>query len=324
MPRDAVAPVPLSRPATALSDEPTYSELDQDQVQTLPPPAPRRTREREPRVPRPARGGGNGHGGAPPSEPLVALGDGDGRPPRPRIYKLRIALILAGLAALAVVSTVFGMMMAVAQDLPSLENRQEYKNSRNSVLLDDTGRQLAVLTGNRNRILVSNTQISPAMQHATIAIEDQRFYEHNGIDPKGIARALFADVTRRKAVQGASTIPQQFVKNALATQRKRTIFEKLREAALAYHLTRKWSKDKILTEYLNSIYFGNGAYGVESAARVYFGFSHPGCGQEGQPTCASLLSPAESAQLAGMIASPAAWDPVAHPVASRKRRDEAP
>ena len=220
MPRDAVAPVPLSRPATALSDEPTYSELDQDQVQTLPPPAPRRTREREPRVPRPTRGGGNGHGGAPPSEPPVALGDGDGRPPRPRVYKLRIALILAGLAALAVVSTVFGMMMAVAQDLPSLENRQEYKNSRNSVLLDDTGRHLAVLTGNRNRILVSNTQISPAMQHATIAIEDQRFYEHNGIDPKGIARALFADVTRRKAVQGASTIPQQFVKNALATQRK--------------------------------------------------------------------------------------------------------
>jgi penicillin-binding protein 1A len=299
-----------------MSDEHTTSRRGPDPP---PPAAPKGWR---------APGSADGRGVSPPPRrpTRTAGGDGAGGGARrhrhhPRIYRLRIALIVAGLAVLALLSTVFGMLMAVAQELPALENRQEYRSARNSVLYDDTGRQLAILTGNKNRVLVGPAQIAPAMQHAVIAIEDQRFYKHNGIDVRGIARALWADVAHRKAVQGASTIPQQFVKNALATQRKRTIFEKLREAALAYHLTRKWSKEKILTEYLNSIYFGNGAYGVESAARVYFGFDHPGCGQEGEPNCASLLSPAESALLAGMVASPAAWDPAAHPLAARRRRD---
>ena len=116
-------------------------------------------------------------------------------------------------------------------------------------------------------------QIAPAMRDAIVAIEDKRFWTDPGVDIRGIARAFVADVTGG-ATQGASTIAQQFVKNALAEQNNRTIFEKLREAALAFHLTRKWRKGKILTEYLNSIYFGNGAYGVESAARVYFGKVH--------------------------------------------------
>src|SRR5438874_122598 len=81
---------------------------------------------------------------------------------------------------------------------------------------------------------------------------------------------IIADVTSGGAVQGAATITQQFVKNALAAQNDRTVFEKLREAALAYHLTRKWSKEKILTQYLNTVYFGNGAYGIEAAARTYW------------------------------------------------------
>ena len=106
-----------------------------------------------------------------------------------------------------------------------------------------------------------------------MSIEDKRFWTNPGVDIRGIGRAFFADVTGRSR-QGASTIAQQFVKNALSEQGNRTVFEKLREAALAYHLTREWSKEKILTEYLNSIYFGNGAYGIESAARVYFGAEH--------------------------------------------------
>ena len=118
-------------------------------------------------------------------------------------------------------------------------------------------------------------------------------------------------------------------------QDNRTIFEKLREAALAYHLTRKWSKRKILTEYLNSIYFGNGAYGVESAARVYFGKVHgydsqagPGavsCGDSTPtldlPKCAKVLAPWEAAMLAGMVANPSAFNPFEHPVAAKGRRD---
>jgi penicillin-binding protein 1A len=210
------------------------------------------------------------------------------------------------------------MMMAVAQDLPELESQNEFRAAKNSILLDASGkRQLAVLTGENNRILVSSGQISPNVKHAVIAIEDQRFYSHKGVDYKGIARALWADVRRQRAAQGASTITQQFVKNALLAQQNRSIFQKLKEAALAYQLERKWTKDKILTEYLNTVYFGAGAYGVESAARVYFGWNHPGC----EPHCADVLEPAEAALLAGMIASPSAFSPIDNPAAALGRRN---
>ena len=196
---------------------------------------------------------------------------------RPRVRKLRLLVVLVPLLLLAMVSTVFGMMMAVASDLPALENRKEYQDARNSVLYDYTGKQsLGVLTNNQSRVLVTYDQIAPDMRNAIIAIEDRRFYTNSGVDIRGIARAFAQDVVQKRAVQGGSTITQQFVKNALRAQNQRTIFQKLREAALAYHLTRKWSKQKILTQYLNSIYFGNGAYGIESAARTYFGKDHPG------------------------------------------------
>jgi penicillin-binding protein 1A len=248
-------------------------------------------------------------------------------PGRPRIKKLRVLSILVGLSLLAVVSTVFGMMMAVASDLPQLENKQQYRSSKNnSVLLDYRGRKLGILTNNQNVVLVGQYQIAPAMKHATIAIEDKRFYTNPGYDLKGIARALWADVGAGGAAQGASTITQQFVKVALEAQGERTVFQKLREAALAYHLTKKWPKDKILTEYLNAIYFGNGAYGIESAARVYFGKRHGwqtagGCGSTRANMCASQLTTPEAAFLAGIIQSPSGYDPIAHPVASRFRRD---
>jgi penicillin-binding protein 1A len=242
-------------------------------------------------------------------------------PSRPRVRKLRLLVVLVPLALLAVVSTVFGMMMAVASDLPALENRKEYQDARNSVLYDYTGkRSLGVLTNNQSRVLVTYRQIAPTMRNAIIAIEDRRFYQNSGVDLRGIARAFVQDVVRKKAVQGGSTITQQFVKNALRAQNQRTVFQKLREAALAYHLTRKWSKAKILTQYLNSIYFGNGAYGIESAARTYFGRDHPGCGTRDVP-CVSVLRPEEAALLAGIVANPSGFDPVAHPVAARQRRD---
>jgi penicillin-binding protein 1A len=236
---------------------------------------------------------------------------------RPRVNRLRLGLILLGLLILALISTVFGMMMAVAQDLPSLETTNEFKASRNSILKDDQGSPLAVLTGNENRILVRSEDISPSVKHAVIAIEDKRFYQHKGVDYEGIARALWADVRRQRAVQGGSTITQQFVKNALLAQANRSVFQKLKEAALAYQLERKWSKDKILTQYLNSVYFGEGAYGIESAARVYFGWEHPDC----EPHCAAALGPAEAALLAGLVASPSAYSPIFNPPAALKRRN---
>ena len=241
-------------------------------------------------------------------------------PPRlrlDRVNKVRLGLTLLALSILAVVSTVFGMMMAVAQDLPDLEAQNQFKEARNSVLLDDQGRKLAVLTGKDNRILVRSDQISQDVKQAVIAIEDRRFYKHKGVDYQGIARAVWEDILRRQAAQGGSTITEQFVKNALLAQKNRTIFQKLKEAALAYQLERKWTKDKILTEYLNTVYFGEGAYGVESAARVYFGWNHPGC----EPNCAAVLEPAESALLAGMIASPSAYNPIQNPAAALERRN---
>src|SRR3954464_10443941 len=234
-----------------------------------------------------------------------------------RIRKLRVLGLLLGLAVLAAVSTVFGMMMAVASDLPALEEPA----SQNSVLLDRRGVRLGVLTGNQNRILLKETQIAPVMEHAIIAIEDKRFFTNDGVDLRGIGRALFQDLIAKRAVEGGSTIAQQFVKNSLAAQDRRTLFVKLREAALAYHITRRWSKQKILRNYLNTIYFGNGAYGIESAARTYFGRQHPGCEKDRRQPCAAQLQPAEAAMIAGVVASPSAFDPIAHPEAAKHRRD---
>src|SRR4051794_35571237 len=247
----------------------------------------------------------------PPSVTHLPLPD-PGEPPkrrRPKIKKLRLLLLILGLSALALVSTVFGMMMAVASDLGDLATDANYRDAKNSVLLDIRGRQIGVLVNNQNLVFVPYEDISPAMRHAIIAIEDRRFYTNNGIDLRGIGRAFFNDIFGGGGTQGGSTITQQFVKNATNQQNNRTIFEKLREAALAYHLTRKWSKEKILTQYLNTIYFGNGAYGIESAARIYFGADHPGCGTHGEPACAALLKPGEAALLAGMVANPSGYDP---------------
>jgi penicillin-binding protein 1A len=259
-----------------------------------------------------------------PDRPDTTLPPDDAPAPRPRLKKLRLLVILVPLALLAVVSTVFGMMMAVASDLPALENEPQYRGSgkHNSILYDSQNRPLGRLASDTNQIYVQDSQISSWMKVAIVAIEDQRFQTNAGVDLRGIARAFTQDVIQQRSAQGGSTITQQFVKNALQAQDQRTVFQKLREAALAYHLTRKWSKQKILTEYLNSIYFGNGAYGIESAAETYFGqdVNHVGCGTVRRP-CAKELEPQEAALLAGVVASPSAYDPVAHPVAARARRD---
>jgi penicillin-binding protein 1A len=241
---------------------------------------------------------------------------------RPRLKRLRFLSILFAVLLLGLISFVFGMFMAVASDLPSLDNRAEFDNARNSVLLDDQGRQLGVLS-RQNQILVTPGQIPAIVKEAVISIEDKRFRSNSGIDIRGIARAFFQDVLHKGTIQGASTIEQQFVKNALQAQTHRTLFEKLREAALAYQLAHKWSKEKILTEYLNTIYFGNGAYGIESAARTYFGsdVNHLGCGTIGHKLCVQELEPWEAALLAGVIKSPTFYNPVTNPEAARARRN---
>jgi len=277
-------------------------------------------RERVPtRIPQPSPAG---PGKPPPPRLPRRISARRPRKPKPgRIKKFRLLILLAGIGALGIVSFFFGMMMSITQDLPQLEAKKEFAEAKNSEVVDDQGNKIGTLLSNDNRILVDSGDISPYMKEAAVAIEDRRFYEHNGVDIQGMARAGLQDLLPGGSTQGASTITEQFVKNALEAQGSRTVFEKFREAALAYHLERQWTKDKILTEYLNTIYFGEGAYGIEAAAHTYFGKQHPGCGQGDNDPCAKELTPPEAAMLAGIIASPSAFSPRINPLAATDRRN---
>jgi penicillin-binding protein 1A len=239
---------------------------------------------------------------------------------KPRLKKLRVLFVLLGLGILAMVSMVFGMMAAVSQDLPAIYDFAQYKASKNSEVYDANGAPIGTLTSDQNKILLASGQISPNVKNAVVSIEDSRYYAHSGVDFQGIGRALVKDILSQSAAQGASTITQQFVKNALIAQGDRSLFQKFKEAALAYRLERHWSKDKILTEYLNTIYFGEGAYGIEAAARTYFGDAHPGCGTPTEP-CAEVLEPWEASMLAAIIQSPSAYDPKFFPENALARRN---
>jgi penicillin-binding protein 1A len=242
---------------------------------------------------------------------------------KPRLKRLRFAAILCAVLVLGLISFVFGMFVSIASDLPSLTKFSLYKDERSSTLYADLGQPIGVLS-QQNRVIVTPEQIPRIAKDAVISIEDKRFETEGGIDIRGIIRAFVDDIEHKGNVQGASTIEEQFIKNALQAQSHRTIFEKLREAALAYQLSRKWSKEKIITAYLNTIYFGNGAYGIEAAAQTYFGqeVNHLGCGMPGHELCVQQLKPWEAALLAGIIQSPTEYDPATHPQAAKDRRDE--
>jgi penicillin-binding protein 1A len=228
---------------------------------------------------------------------------------RRRIRKLRLATLLLLLLLLSVASFSFGLITAVAGQIPTCDPRQVPHEVDGHIYANDNHTILATLRGSESRILVDTNQISPIMQQAIVAIEDKRFYEHNGVDLRGIARAVWADVAHKSVVQGGSTITQQFVKNSCVTT-ARTISRKLKEAALAWQLEQHWSKLRILTAYLNTIYFGNGAYGIQRAAQTYFN------------STAARLTLAQGALLAGIPADPSRFDPVTNPKAARARRLE--
>ncbi len=177
-----------------------------------------------------------------------------------------------------------------------------------SYVLAADGSKIAELHAVENRQVVAITQIAEPAIKAIVAVEDASFFEHRGVDYRSIARALVRDLLRGEAAEGGSTITQQYVKNALVGAEK-TLARKFREAAFAYHLEKNLSKEEILERYLNTVYFGRGAYGIEAASRSYFG----------KP--ASSLSLSEAAMLAGLIKSPGDYDPAFNPEAATKRRD---
>ena len=226
---------------------------------------------------------------------------------RRRIRKLRLLALIGVFGVLGITAFSYGLVLAVGQQLSGLDpSRQARQQVDGYVYAADGHTILAVLRGSQSRVLVASPDISAWMKQAIVATEDKRFWEHRGIDIRGMTRALWADI-HRQPLQGGSTITQQFVKNAL-TGNERTLTRKLKEAALAWQLEQRWTKDRILTAYLNTIYFGNGAYGVERAARTYFGHG------------AKKLTLPEAALLAGIPEDPSRWDPVAHPTAAKARR----
>jgi penicillin-binding protein 1A len=210
---------------------------------------------------------------------------------------------------LAIVSAFYGFATAIAQDVQNLDAFKEQPTANGVIYANDGHTVLAILRSrDENRKLVPSNQIATVMKQAIVAIEDKRFYQHGAIDPLGLARAAAVDLLTGRT-QGGSTITQQFVKNVY-TKGQRTLQRKLVEAVLAAQVEQAWSKDHILTEYLNTVYFGNHAYGVEEAAQIYFG-RH-----------ASTLEPWQAALLAGIVRSPTAYDPVLHPKAALARRNE--
>jgi penicillin-binding protein 1A len=228
---------------------------------------------------------------------------------RPRIRKLRLLGLLSVLGLLCAASFTFGLVTAIASQIPELEPARQDKREIDGYIFDrEHKRILAVLRGSESRVIVKPNEIAPIMKQAIVAVEDKRFYEHRGVDLRAIGRAFWADVRNKSVVQGGSTITQQFIKNAYIKDR-RSIARKLKEAALAWQLEQRWRpKDKILTAYLNTIYFGNGAYGIEQAARTYFD-KH-----------AANLTLSEAALLAGLPADPSRYDPVTNPRAAKLRR----
>jgi penicillin-binding protein 1A len=224
-----------------------------------------------------------------------------------RIRKRRLLILMLALFILALSSFTFGLVTAIAGEIPKLDPSRQHHQT-NTKIYDSTGKRvLAVLRGSENRVLVDYQDISPVMKLAIVSVEDRRFFEHRGVDVRAIGRAVWQDVTQKGVVQGGSTITQQFIKNTYV-RNQRSIGRKLREAALAWQLEQQWSKKRILTAYLNTIYFGNGAYGVDQAAVTYFGHH------------AKRLNLAESALLAGLPADPSRYDPVTNPKAARTRR----
>ncbi|MDR7516267.1 MAG: PBP1A family penicillin-binding protein [Armatimonadota bacterium] len=228
----------------------------------------------------------------------------------PPLPPRRRRLILAAAALVAVVAAagsglLVGVILGLVRHLPDIspiytppgEATRVY--ARNGELIASLYRE--------NRVVLPLGEIPLTLRRAVIAIEDERFYSHPGVDIRGTVRAVWRNLLAREIVEGGSTITQQLARSLFLT-RRRALSRKLAEMVLAVEIERRLTKDEILERYLNEVYFGHGAYGVQMAARIYFG----------KP--AGDLTLAESAFLAGLIRAPSAYDPFRDPVPARRRQ----
>ncbi len=239
-------------------------------------------------------------------------------PPQPRrrgwgSTALLSLAIVVGLFLVAVCLMAAGYA-AIAADLPAPEAlRGRSASFMSTRIYDRNGNLLHEILdpGGGRRILVPLNEISPHLINATVATEDERFWQHPGVDPVAFIRAVYYNLSERRIVSGFSSIPQQLVRLVLLSPEERTqqtVSRKIREAVLASEVSRRYTKQEILEIYLNEINYGNLAYGIEAAAETYFGKS------------AGELDLAEAAFLAGLPQAPAYWDPYTNPEGAKQRQ----
>jgi penicillin-binding protein 1A len=215
-----------------------------------------------------------------------------------------MAFLLAAAAGISATTAVFAFGSSC--DLSSL---RPVAIGRTSFVYAADGSLLGAIPAERNRQPIPASEMSPWIRKATVAVEDRRFFRHGGVDLEGIARAAVKDIQAGAIVEGGSTITQQLVRN-LYISKERTVERKLKEACLAAKLDGAWTKERILTTYLNVVYYGNQAYGIEAAAQTYFSKR------------AKDLTLTEAALLAGLTQAPSLTNPFAAPQRARARRAE--
>lgn len=231
-------------------------------------------------------------------------------PPRKkkrRLYFSRLFLLLFSAFFLGVLGVTAGLVVAAVATMPSWDVN-DLRGEAAALVYDEEGKQVAALYRTENRIPVSLEKVPSSLKEAFLATEDRRFYEHHGVDFLAIARAAWANLRSREVVQGGSTITQQLAKNAIIGKPEQTLRRKIQEAFLAFQLERLYEKEEIFEYYLNRIYFGRGAYGVQAAAKTYFGKN------------AEELTLGESAFLAGLVRSPATYSKDLE--AARRRQEQ--
>src|SRR3954447_627003 len=240
------------------------------------------------------------------------------------LLKLAAAVVVAGVLVAALLLPWVGGSGLVARNSSSLldalpvELTDQTPNGNTKVLAAD-GSLITEFYEN-NRTPVTPDQISDVMKQAIVDIEDSRFYQHNGLDVQGTMRALAKNLAAGGVQEGGSTLTQQLVKQTLLQTAEtpeeqqaataQTVGRKLKEARLALALEQTYSKDEILTRYLNIAYFGHGAYGIQAAAQTYFSVN------------AVDLTLPQASVLAGLVQSPTEYDPIAHPAAAQTRRNQ--
>jgi penicillin-binding protein 1A len=230
------------------------------------------------------------------------------RRPRRRLIAT-IAFSLAAVVAAVVAGAAFTGRALVFGSC-NLDQLRPITLGENSFLFASDGSLLGVIPSIRNRQPLELSQISPWLPKATVAIEDRRFWQHGALDYQGIARAVYADAQAGRVVQGGSTLTQELVRNLYIGSNERTLARKVKEACLAQKLAGIWTKQQILSAYVNEVFYGRHAYGAEAGAETFFS------------TSARRLTIPQAALLAGLPQAPSVYDPVRHPDRALARRDE--